>query len=110
MAVGGFAFPVDNQKDPQLLEALGIRSALEWIKERNRTKVIIESDCSSIVESIRSNKGSSSMTGMVIWDCIDLLSTLSDVRVVFVRRSANSAIHSLARESGSFNGLHVWGL
>lgn len=30
---------------PEIMEALALREALTWIKERQRTKVEIESDC-----------------------------------------------------------------
>lgn len=42
--------------------------------------------------------------------CIMLLSTLVNVRVEFVQRSANFVAHSLAKMAGSFQGLRVYGL
>lgn len=73
--------------------------------EKNRTNVIIENDCPLVVAAIRAGQGSNSFVGLIIHDCIELLSTLSNVRVEFVRRSTNYAAHNLIKETGYFNSL-----
>lgn len=50
-----------------------------------------------------------SIDGYLIEDCVDLLSTLVDVRVVYIIRTANCVAHSLVGTARSNSGLHVWG-
>lgn len=39
---------------PELAEAMGVREALSWIKKKGWNRAIIESDCITLVQSIRS--------------------------------------------------------
>lgn len=73
--------------DPTVLEAIGIREALSWLN-RNRCSI--------------------SIFGMIIADCIKLLSETPSCRILYVRRSTNQIAHTLARAFVSMSGSSVW--
>lgn len=49
---GGYVLKFAGIHDPAILEALAIREALSWIKERGKSCVIIESDCLVVFQQI----------------------------------------------------------
>lgn len=85
--------------DPETVEALGVREALSWIKQKLWKKVIIETDCLAVVQSVRSSISMMSYFGGLINECKRLLEESSNVSLIFVRRSANNVAHYLARAS-----------
>ena len=107
--MGGYVKVLGSFTRADVVEALGVREALSWIKDRGQTKVIIETDCLRVVQAMRSRDVDFSHFGLIIQDCTFILATLRDVKVVFVRRSANSVAHTLVRAAVSMSGFHVWG-
>lgn len=91
--IGVFALPMVGQKCPEVLEVSGIKEFLTWLKERNQSKVIMESDYAVAVNAIKSGGVTRSNVSMIIFSCISFLTTMSDVRVELVRRSANIVAH-----------------
>lgn len=89
--------------NPEMAEAVGIRKALSWIKEHNWPKVVVESDCLGAIQAIRCSSVNLSYLGRVIDECKRLLIELksSNVTLSFVKRSANTVTHYLARYSSS---------
>ncbi|XP_062088677.1 uncharacterized protein LOC133795237 [Humulus lupulus] len=83
---------------PVEAEALGVKEALSWIKQKNWQAVIIETDCLNVVQVIRTTTGMVSSFGLVISDCKVFLGSLCSVEVFFVKQSANKITHYLARE------------
>lgn len=77
--------------NPELTEAIGIREALNWVKEQEWTATILESDCLFAVQAIRCSSFNFSYFGRVIDECKKLLVELESRNVVlkFVKRSAN---------------------
>lgn len=55
--------------DPFLAEALSMREALSWLKERNYSNVCFESDSLLLIAAIRSTSLDSSHAGSIIIDC-----------------------------------------
>lgn len=47
--------------------------------------------------------------GSLIFYCCSILTTLSNIRVVHVKRSANMVAYSLARAAYSMSELYMWG-
>ncbi|XP_074356015.1 uncharacterized protein LOC141695687 [Apium graveolens] len=94
---------------PEFAEALGIREALSWTKMKRYHNMVVETDCLRVVQLIRSSFSSLSYLEKVIADCRTCLSDLSSQNAVlrFVRRSANSVAHYLARYSSSITD-RVW--
>ena len=84
---------------------MGLSEALSLLKERNHSKVIVEMDALEVVHALYVSSDNLSHFDLVIDDCRRLLNQLCDVKVVFVRRSANSVTHCLARVANSLSGL-----
>uniref|UniRef100_A0A803PWA8 Uncharacterized protein n=1 Tax=Cannabis sativa TaxID=3483 RepID=A0A803PWA8_CANSA len=84
---------------PEIVELIGIKEALSWIKTKSWNSVEVETDCLMAVQAINNNMFLPSTFGMLVHDCQHLLSELSYVTLSFVKRSANKAAHFLARSS-----------
>lgn len=85
--------------NPELGEALGVPEALSWIKRRQWSNVVVETDSLLVVQALRTNMGMTSYFGNIIDDCKLFLRDLVSVSVYFVKRSANEAANALARSS-----------
>lgn len=86
---------------PEMAEAMGVREALSWLKKKKLWQcVVVETD-----SLIRSPYAMLSYFGSVITECKSMLQYLPQVFVLFIRRSANSVAHHLAR--GSYYSLIV---
>uniref|UniRef100_A0A803PEK6 Reverse transcriptase domain-containing protein n=1 Tax=Cannabis sativa TaxID=3483 RepID=A0A803PEK6_CANSA len=88
--------------NPALAEAMGVREALSWIKTLSLHKCVLETDSLVVVQAIRSSIDMISLFGLVIKDCKELLATLRNVSIYFVKRSVNSVAHAFARASSSY--------
>ncbi|XP_060957652.1 uncharacterized protein LOC133029176 [Cannabis sativa] len=82
-----------------VVEALGIKEALSWIKTKNWVHVVVETDSLVTVQAIRSSQIMGSTFGLIIQDCRSALLSLPNVNLCFVKRSANRAAHYVARQS-----------
>ncbi|KAM6549548.1 hypothetical protein CsatB_021224 [Cannabis sativa] len=90
--------------NPEVAEAIGVREALSWIKNRNWPRVVVETDCLTVVQALRSSVHMISLFGQIINECKQLMLELSHVSVFFVKRSANVVAHSFARASHFHSG------
>ncbi|XP_074322699.1 uncharacterized protein LOC141659673 [Apium graveolens] len=88
---------------PELAEIIGIREALSWIKNKNWSSTVVESDCLGAIQAIRCSSINLSYLGRVVDECRKLLDDLEsrNVSLKFVKRSANMVAHYLARYSSS---------
>ncbi|XP_062086518.1 uncharacterized protein LOC133792627 [Humulus lupulus] len=84
---------------PELAEAMGMREALSWIKKKSWDKVTIETDCLTVVQALRCSISMDSYFGSLITECKGLWSDVKNIKILFVKRSANSVAHALARAS-----------
>ncbi|XP_060965664.1 uncharacterized protein LOC133034574 [Cannabis sativa] len=99
------------QATPELAEAVGIREVLSWIKTSRLQQVVIETDCLSVVQPLRSSIVMISTFGQVVNDCKALLIELKNVSIYFIRRSVNTVAHEFARAFVSFPDcklISVW--
>uniref|UniRef100_A0A803NYG4 Reverse transcriptase domain-containing protein n=1 Tax=Cannabis sativa TaxID=3483 RepID=A0A803NYG4_CANSA len=87
---------------PEVVEAIGVKEALSWIKTKGWGKVEIETDSMLTVQAIRTSHTMSSVFGVVVNDCKHLLSSSPHVSVNFIKRSANRVAHYVARHSRFF--------
>ncbi|XP_031127667.1 uncharacterized protein LOC116029767 [Ipomoea triloba] len=94
--------------DPFVAEAMAIKEALTWIKDRGMTHVILETDCLNFCNSFNSILLDLSYVGLIIKQCKLIARDIGDIVVHHVRRSANQVAHVLARAAGSFPVLSVW--
>ncbi|XP_074352809.1 uncharacterized protein LOC141691960 [Apium graveolens] len=92
-----------GQVDPEIAEAMRIREALSWVKEKKVGNVVVESDCLVAIQAIRCSNITLSYFGRMVDDCKAMLSQLKQHNVVlnFVKRSANKVAHELVRHSSS---------
>uniref|UniRef100_A0A803QH35 RNase H type-1 domain-containing protein n=1 Tax=Cannabis sativa TaxID=3483 RepID=A0A803QH35_CANSA len=89
---------------PVVAEALGVKEALSWIKEKGWIGVYVETDCLSVTQALRSATNMISLFGSIINDCKAILSELSNDSVYFIKRSANMVAHSFARAANLYPG------
>ncbi|KAM6542729.1 hypothetical protein CsatB_007176 [Cannabis sativa] len=92
----------------EVVEALGFKEALNWIKSTNWQNVELETDSLLTVQAIRSKQKMSSIFGLIIQDCCHLLSTLPNVKISFIKRSANRVAHAIARHSRFSSGCSIF--
>ncbi|XP_060969468.1 uncharacterized protein LOC133036755 [Cannabis sativa] len=83
----------------EIAEVIGIKEALSWIKRKGWDAVVLESDALVVVQAINSSVHMPSQFGLLVEDCRTILSTLNNVLVSFVNRSANKAAHCVAKAS-----------
>ncbi|KAL8136154.1 hypothetical protein AgCh_010667 [Apium graveolens] len=81
---------------PTLAEALAIKEALSWIKTMEWNVVTIESDCLVVVQMIRSSAPMRSRLGQVIQECKEIIREANNLKLYFIKRSANMPAHELA--------------
>ncbi|XP_060962327.1 uncharacterized protein LOC133032410 [Cannabis sativa] len=84
---------------PEIAEVIGIKEALSWIKGKGWDKVVVEFDALVVVQAITSTLHMSSQFGLLVEDCRLILSTLNNVQIKFVNRSANRVAYYVARGS-----------
>uniref|UniRef100_A0A803P228 RNase H type-1 domain-containing protein n=1 Tax=Cannabis sativa TaxID=3483 RepID=A0A803P228_CANSA len=91
----------------EVVEAIGVKEALSWLKDKNWNKVEIETDSMLTVQVIRASHRMSYVFDLVINDCKLLLSNLPNVSLHFVRQSANRVAHYVARYSRFLSGCSI---
>ncbi|XP_015386530.1 uncharacterized protein LOC107177355 [Citrus sinensis] len=89
-------------------EALSVRETLSWIKQLQLSNVTIEMDCLNVYNALVNNLSGPSSSSLIIEDCCALSNFIRDVSFSFVRRSANSAAHSVAQAGNSLSGHGEW--
>ena len=71
-------------------------------------RVIIEMDSQVVYKALKSTSLYDSPFVMFIADCQKLVSRMINLKLSFVKRSANSIVHSVARASCFMSGPTVW--
>lgn len=79
---------------PEVVEAIGVREALSWIKMKQMRHVEVETDILVSVQAIRSKSVMLSYFGRVIEDCKKTIEELKDfdISLKFIKRSANNVL------------------
>ena len=86
------------------LRLLSVREALSWVKQNHMSNTIVETNSQVVFHALTSGLDATSPFAMLIEDCQALANSMEYVCFAFVRRSANSIAHSIARVSGSLAG------
>ncbi|XP_074322837.1 uncharacterized protein LOC141659811 [Apium graveolens] len=73
---------------PEFDETMAVKEALSWSKTEGM-KVIIESNCLTVVQAIRSKVPMISSLGLLVEECRQLLGMQNNVELFFIKRSAN---------------------
>ena len=93
---------------PNEAEAMSMREALSWLKHMQLPRVIVEMDSQMVYKALKSISLYASPFAMLIADCQKLVLSMVNLKLSFVKRSANSVAHSIARASCSLSGPTVW--
>ena len=94
--------------NPALAEALSCREALSWLKELDIDNVLVETECLGLHLAITNSSFDATSHGVIIQDCLDLLSNFDNNNFCFARRSANQLAHLLAQAIGFQIVQEVW--
>ncbi|KAK6123613.1 hypothetical protein DH2020_042645 [Rehmannia glutinosa] len=98
-----------GSSNPKFAEAMGVREALGWIKEKfKNSPVSLETDSLCVIQAIRGLVSENTYFQNIIEDCLNLLKDLPLVSCIFVRRSANRVAHILAKATDSSPGVVHW--
>ncbi|XP_060960219.1 uncharacterized protein LOC133031023 [Cannabis sativa] len=92
---------------PEVIEIMGIEEAISWVQANNWQFVEIETDSLVSVQAIQSTHSMRSTFGLLIKDCQILLFALSNVKLSWIKRSANRVAHHVARHSRFYPGCSV---
>jgi ribonuclease HI len=93
---------LDQVIAPEIAEALAIRSAITLTRDEGLNKVLLVSDCQSVIQRIQSPVRDRSLVGVVVEDIKTLAASLSYVKFQHVRRTCNSSAHTMARRAELF--------
>lgn len=102
---GGFWVGIVDHKHA---EALAFKEALSWLKKKKLSYVHLELDSLGVVQDFKGKEMDSSYMGAIIEKCRTIFKDLRSYSVYYVRRSANSVAHVLAREIGSVFECKEW--
>lgn len=67
-----------------------------WMADYGIIHVEFELDCKTVVDRLNSSGQDCPKVGVIIHECIYLLTQYQNPRVMFVKRQANIAAHTLA--------------
>lgn len=94
-----------------MAEALALWWCLRWILTANQDgQFLIETDIEVALKCIQGMIRMAEIENIIL-DCIDILSTLSNCTVAFIKRTMNGAAISLVGVAKQFDGLiltHGW--
>ena len=102
-----------SAKDPLVMgseeaEIFACRRAVEFAVECGFLELVLEGDNQALIDALNKRKGLSSWLGHFLQDVLCMLDRLRWVQVVFVKRSANSVAHVLARYAKDLVEDIVW--
>jgi ribonuclease HI len=90
---------------PEMAEALAVRRAMSLADEEGFRKLLVVSDCLSVIHRINSVMPDRSPVGVVIQDIKALANNFSDISFSHVYRQGNEAAHILARSAERFSSI-----
>ena len=96
-------------REVYIREALGLLSALEWVRELQLGHVDFEMDAKKVVDTLMSSKYDVSEFDTIIQNCKSLFRHYDEnSNVEFVRRLANEIVHELAKTVILSASFQVW--
>lgn len=106
--IAGYGGNLMGIVDPRTAEAMAFREVLSWLKRLHISQVFIELDSLGVVQAFHSNLSDDSYFGSIVKDCSDIAKDLRSYLVYFIRRSANSTAHYVAREASFLSDRKEW--
>ncbi|XP_075640306.1 uncharacterized protein LOC142612059 [Castanea sativa] len=95
-------------QDSEEVEVLARRRAVEFAMEAGFMEIILEGDNATVMKAIMALSTNSSRLGFVYEDIYCIGRGLRDFSVSYVRRTANSVAHSLARFAKHLTSERIW--
>jgi ribonuclease HI len=89
----------DVVTSPKLAEALAIRHALSLVREEGFNKIILASDCLSVINKIQNPALDRTGTGVIIHDIKVIAGEFRSVTFRHISRLRNESAHLLARRA-----------
>jgi ribonuclease HI len=93
---------LDEVTTPEIAEALAVRCALTLARDEGLDKIILASDCLSVVQRVNSSTRDRSLVGVVVEDIKAMTASMSSVTVRHISRLLNNSAHDLARRVQHF--------
>ena len=78
-------------------------------RDQNLAHVIVETDSLWVAQQIYFRQPGTSGFHLLLRDCLSILDSLNNAKIVLARSSANQIVHCLARASGSMLNTHLLG-
>ena len=94
--------------DPEKMELLACKRAVELAEEFNITSLHIEMNCLKVVRKIKNEEADPSVLGPMIREVKNMLAKRERWKVTWVRRTANGTAHGLAKEGVTNNISKIW--
>ncbi|XP_074287942.1 uncharacterized protein LOC141613105 [Silene latifolia] len=104
----GMARAWKEEWEPCVAEAVAVLKGLQEAKHRGHEKVIIESDCAQVIETLNRRKRGRSVFFLVVNDILALASSFTSISWMFTRRANNNVAHALAHLFPRVVGKSVW--
>jgi len=89
-------------------EAWALHLGILWIKRLDLSNVVIETDWKASVDSFQADTKGSTDFHVILNSCRDLLSSIPNSRVSFVKRQVNHVAHNLARASRFYANSRIF--
>ncbi|XP_060966562.1 uncharacterized protein LOC133034985 [Cannabis sativa] len=90
-----------------VVEALGVKEALSWLKAKGWSTIEVETDSLLTVQAIFSKQQISYVFGLITNDCKILLSSSPNASLRFIKRSAYRVAHFVARRSRFYSDRSI---
>lgn len=90
---------VDHVDNPELGEVIAMRHALIFAEETGFQKIIVASDCASLINKVKSHEIDRSCTGAIVFDIKSKAPKFKSCCFTHVSRSCNEAAHVLAKSA-----------
>ncbi|XP_074302953.1 uncharacterized protein LOC141637294 [Silene latifolia] len=104
----GVARQVEEELDPPLAEALAVLWGMQEAKQAGMRSIIVEGDCSTVMEDIKLRKQGRSDIFSIYKDIFELCNWFETISFVFTRRIYNRLVHELARATPWTIGRRCW--
>jgi hypothetical protein len=99
---------ISRVTEPEVAEAIALRHVVRFVSSLSFNKVIIASDCLSVVQKLHSNGKDRSLVASIVEDIKqEAKFSLKDLSFIHVSRCCNVVAHVLARSTGQCSDS-VW--
>ncbi|XP_074271388.1 uncharacterized protein LOC141595324 [Silene latifolia] len=94
--------------EPHVAEAVVILDGLDEAAKAGHTSVVVESDCSQVIDALRRKKTGQGIFSFVLVDILNICNSFSSIMWSFTSRANNVIAHELAHVLPAGTGKVVW--